>query len=67
MPLPEVRDQARLLRPPSHQLLRHGAGALEELMVDATAAAPEAAGPLEAVAAALDALRRRGVRDPTAG
>jgi AcrR family transcriptional regulator len=37
------------------EVLFSGAAALQELMVSATAAAPDAAGPLEAAAAALDA------------
>ncbi len=37
------------------EVLFWGASALEELMVTATASAPESAGPLEAIAAGLDA------------
>src|SRR5262249_5816159 len=37
------------------EVLFSGAAALQQLMLDATAAAPESAGPLEAAAAALDA------------
>jgi AcrR family transcriptional regulator len=40
------------------EVLFSGAAVLEELMVSATIAAPESAGPLEAVAAALDAAAR---------
>jgi AcrR family transcriptional regulator len=40
------------------EVLFSGAAVLQELMVNATVAAPESAGPLEAVAAALDAAAR---------